>query len=123
MMNTQARQEDARRHKRHKVGVYAWLEFCHETTTRGTLSEDLALEGARFSSMRPVVVGERVLVRMQLERSRGPIECKGRICWTKNQPNRLHTFGVRFVDLCEDEQGHLASFLDGTRPNPAYAAV
>lgn len=122
-MKTHRQSKDSRRHKRHRVAVCAWLDFRHENSARGTVSEDLAVEGARFSSLRPVVVGEPVLVRMQLDRSRGPIECKGRICWTKSQPNHLHTFGVRFVDLCEEEQGHLASFLDRTRPNPAYAAV
>jgi len=122
-MKTQTKQEDARRHQRHKVAVCAWLDFHRENTTRGTVSEDLAVEGARFCSMRPVAVGEGVLVRMQLEPSAGPIECKGRICWTRSQPNELHTFGVRFVDLSEEEQGYLASYLGGNRPNPVYATV
>ncbi len=122
-MSTERAQQEARRHPRHKVAVCAWLDFHHEKTARGTVSEDLAVEGARFSSMRPVVVGERVLIRMQLDRSGGPIECKGRICWARTQANRLHTFGVRFVDLSDDERGCLGSYLDGTWPTPAYAAV
>lgn len=122
-MSTQTQNQEARRHQRHKVAVCAWLDFHQERTTRGTVSEDLAVEGARFSSMRPVSVGEGVLVRMQLDRSGGPIECKGRVCWAQSQPNQLHTFGVRFVDLSEEEQVYLASYLDGKWPATAYAAV
>lgn len=122
-MNTQTQHQEARRHNRHKVAVCAWLDFYHENTTRGTVSEDLSLEGARFSSMRPVNVGERVLVRMQLDRAGTPIECKGRVCWTASQPNRLHTFGVRFVDLSEDERGNLSTYFDGNRYPTVCAAV
>jgi hypothetical protein len=122
-MNTQAQHQEARRHSRHSVAVCAWLDFRCENTTRGTVSEDLSLEGARFSSMRPVAVGEPVLVRMQLDRSGGPIECKGRVCWSNSLPNKLHTFGVRFVDLSEDERNGLSTYFDKHLPTTAYAAV
>lgn len=122
-MNTQVQHHEARRHSRYTVAVCAWLDFRCENTTRGTVSEDLSLEGARFSSMRPVAVGERVLVRMQLSRAGGPIECKGRVCWSNSLPNKLHTFGVRFVDLSEDERNGLSTYFDGNQPSTAYAAV
>lgn len=122
-MNARTQHQEARRHCRHRVAVCAWLDFHHEKTTRGTVSEDLSLEGARFSSMRPVNVGDGVLIRMQLDRTVGAIECKGRVCWTASQPNRLHTFGVRFVDLSEDERGSLSNYFDGNHHPTVCAAV
>ena len=112
-----------RRHERFAVPVAAWLEFFGDTDTRGTVSRDVGAEGARFSGVRPALVGEPVIVRMQLGRGTQPVECKGRIVWSKMMPNRLHDFGVRFLDLSEEERAELLGFLAGHFQSPAYAAV
>lgn len=122
-MNTQAvRETSLRRHERRKVNVNTWLEFFNEAP-RSAVSLDLGPEGARFSAMRPVCVGERVIVRMQFACLPDPVECKGRVCWTRPGGNRQHTFGVRFVDLNADEQHELQKFLNHANPKQACAAV
>lgn len=123
MMNTQAVTETSlRRHERHKTNVNAWLEFFNEAP-RSAVSLDLSPEGARFSANRPVCIGERVLVRMQFACLPNPVECKGRVCWTRPAGNRQHMFGVRFVDLSADEQHELVKFLTQENPKQACAAV
>ncbi|NUM55599.1 MAG: PilZ domain-containing protein [Candidatus Hydrogenedentes bacterium] len=112
-----------RRHERYAVPVAAWIEFYGDTNTRGTISRDVSAEGARFSSIRPTLVGEPVIVRMQLGRAQTPMECKGRVVWSKYMPNRLHEYGVRFVDLSEEEQSGLLGFLTGHVRSAAYEAV
>ena len=104
---------DSRRHIRQRVTACAWLEFSQETLPRATTTLDLAIEGARFSSMKPATLGDPVLVRLQLGTSPRYIECKGKVCWTDRMPNRLYNFGVRFVDLYEDERLRLEQFLSG----------
>ena len=112
-----------RRHERYAVPVAAWIEFYGDANSRGTISRDVSSEGARFSSVRPTLVGEPVIVRMQLGRAKPVMECKGRVVWSKYMPNRLHEYGVRFVDLTEEEQSGLLGFLTGHIQSPAYAAV
>ena len=112
-----------RRHERYAVPVAAWIEFYGDANSRGTISRDISSEGARFSSIRPTLVGEPVIVRMQLGRAKPVMECKGRVVWSEYMPNRLHEYGVRFVDLTEEEQSGLLGFLTGHIQSPAYAAV
>ncbi|HRK34960.1 MAG TPA: PilZ domain-containing protein [Candidatus Hydrogenedentes bacterium] len=114
---------NARRHERYQVPIAAWIEFHGDAETRGTVSRDVSAEGARFSSVRPMLAGEPVIVRMQLGRGAQIVECKGRVVWTKQMPNRLHDFGVRFVDLDEDEQGDLLGHLHARINTAAYAAM
>lgn len=112
-----------RRHERYTVSVAAWIEFYGDTETRGSVSRDISIEGARFSSVRPTLVGEPVLVRIQLGRTMPMIECKGRIVWTRQMQNRLHDFAVRFVDLSDHERSELHKFIMGRMQKPEYAAV
>ncbi|GMU93270.1 MAG: hypothetical protein AMXMBFR4_23280 [Candidatus Hydrogenedentota bacterium] len=123
MKYMEARRTNQRRHTRHNVSIAAWLEFENDSVYRGTVSTDLGIEGARFSSLTPVEVGQRVLVRMQLGHTSNVIECKGRVCWSQPMPNRLYDFGVRFVDLDEEECSRLQSFLERWQMRTAYAVV
>ena len=122
-VGTMSNKKCDRRHERYTVPVAAWIEFYGDTNSRGAISRDVSAEGARFSSVRPTLVGEPVIVRMQLGRAQTPMECKGRIVWSKYMPNRLHEYGVRFVDLSEEERSGLLGFLTGHVQSPAYAAV
>lgn len=117
------RTTEQRRHARRKAGVCAWLQFSGDDATRGMVSVDLGLEGAQFSSLRPVGTGERVLVRLQLGPSHPTVECKGVVRWAAPMPNRLNHFGVRFVDLRDDERAAIESFLKRPSAKPALAAV
>ena len=112
-----------RRHPRETLSVCAWLEFRGEPVARGTVSVDLALEGARFNTLGPVSKGDPVLVRLQLEPSFDTIECKGRICWVERADDGIHEFGVRFVDLRDDERRALRKYIDRSRKNPALAVL
>ncbi|MDZ4857679.1 MAG: PilZ domain-containing protein [Candidatus Hydrogenedentes bacterium] len=122
-VRTMDQKTNERRHERFAVPVAAWIEFYGDAVTRGTVSRDVSAEGARFSSVRPAAAGEPVIVRMQLGRGAQSIECKGRVVWTKQMPNRLHDFGVRFIDLTEDERFDLVGHLNTRTNTPAYAAV
>lgn len=110
-----------RRNRRQPVAVCAWLEFDSDRTTRGMVSVDLGPEGAQFCALNAVNLGERVLVRLQLESTGRPMECKGRVCWTQSKPNSLQHFGIRFLDLHEDEQARLCDFLGGAYDPSAIA--
>ena len=114
---------EQRRHQRRRVGVCAWLQFNGDDATRGMVSVDMAPEGAQFSSIKPVNVGERVLVRLQLGPSHPIVECKGTVCWAAPMPNRLHHFGVRFLDLRDDERASIEGFLHRPSARPTLAAV
>ncbi len=71
---------------------------------------DLGVEGARFAMLRPVQVGDQVLVDLLLPS--GTIECKGRVCWSEASEPEKNCFGVRFLDLRETEREYLARHLN-----------
>jgi hypothetical protein len=70
---------------------------------------DLGVEGARFAMIRPVQVGDQVLVNLLLPS--GTIECKGRVCWSRDAEEEQNSFGVRFLDLREAEREYLSRHL------------
>jgi len=100
---------EKRRYSRIDEAVCAWVTFRRDSAAYGTLTVDLGLEGARFSTLRDVQVGEHVLVFLQLPAM--SIECKGKVCWTDRTPDGLQCFGVRFLDLREAEREHLGRYL------------
>jgi hypothetical protein len=114
--------KEKRRHRRRNVAVCAWLAFNGDGASRGMVSVDLAPEGARFCALNPVSAGQPVLVRLQLGPSRRAIECKGRVCWTRSMPDSLRHFGVRFLDLHEEEEIWIREFLGGSATHPTAAA-
>jgi len=101
--------QDKRRHDRTDAPVCAWVSFRKDNSAYSTLTVDLAEQGARFSALRRVDVGEQVLVFLQLA-SMG-IECKGKVCWSGIADNGLWEFGVRFLDLQESERSRLARWI------------
>jgi len=106
------------------MGASAWLRFAGERDARGTVSLDLSKQGAQFSGIRPAEDGTPVLVHLQLASGSPVIECKGRVCWSRLMPNGLHNFGVRFLDLLDDEAALIERFLSGgPRLLPRLAAV
>jgi len=118
-MNDETR--DRRRHTRVPAKACAWLRFQNENALWGTMCVDLAREGARFSALRPVTRGSMVLLQLQLRSNAPAMECKSRVCWSRLMPDGLYSFGVRFLDLTEDELERLGGFLQESG-EPALAA-
>ncbi len=103
---------DRRRHPRRDVAVCAWLRFRDENSPRCTRSCDLSREGGRFVTIRPVPVGEPLLITLALSGVKS-LECKATVEWCRCLPNRMHEFGVRFVDLHDEEYAQLDEVLAG----------
>jgi hypothetical protein len=101
--------DEKRRYARHGESVCAWLTFHYDALQCGTLTEDLSSEGACFSTLRPIHAGEQVLLNLQVDPT--GIECKGKVCWALTMPNGLNRFGVRFVDIGDDEREQLSHYL------------
>lgn len=102
-------QVEKRRFHRHTESVCAWLTFHYDTLQCGTLTEDISAEGACFSTLRTVNAGEHVLLHLQVDP--GGIECKGKVCWIQPMSNGLNRFGIRFIDLLDDEREQLSRYL------------
>lgn len=101
--------QERRRHQRIGEAVCAWLSFRKDGAAYGSLTMDLGPEGAQFSALRSVDVGEHVMVHLQLPSS--DIECKGKVCWVGPAAQGSSSFGVRFMDLREVERERLGRFL------------
>lgn len=102
---------DQRRHGRPKLSISAWLRFKDELAQWGTVTVDIGKEGARFSTLKHVSMGEHVLLTVQLEPTTQSIECKGQVCWSRCSQDGRCEFGVRFIDLNEEERESLERFL------------
>lgn len=105
--------EDRRRHPRLDVETCAWLLFPHEDAARVTTTVDLSQAGAQFSGVQPVDLDTHVLLNLQLDPGRRSLECKGSIRCCRAVGGGLYRYGVRFLDLLEDERGQLREYLAG----------
>lgn len=114
---------ERRRHIRHSIAIGAWLSQPSEGRLSPMRSADVSVSGARLTWLRPLAPNTPLLVRMQLGESGHAIECKGRVCWCAPLKNGLHHFGVRFLDITEDEHERLEEFLNVTKARPVLAAV
>ncbi len=101
------KQNDNRRYIRKPVPICAWLEFREEHSTRAMRSLDLSAQGARFSTIRPVAKDDLVMVRLEVRPGAPAVECKGRVCWAEPLEDQITEFGVRFLDLVEDERAQI----------------
>jgi hypothetical protein len=106
-----AKQQEARRERRHPLNICAWLRFKSDEASHGAVTLDLSAEGARFGTVNPLDCGEPVMVHLQLTPNAYPIECKGRVCWSERMQDGLYNFGLRFLDLRDDEREELRGFL------------
>jgi len=101
--------KDNRRFSRVEESVCAWVTFRKDSAAYGTLTMDLGTEGARFSTLKNVAIGDQVLVFLQLPNM--SIECKGKVCWAEPAKDGLKDFGVRFLDLRDAEREYLNRYL------------
>lgn len=98
--------EEKRRSARVEENVCAWLQFRKDGAAYGTLTVDLGMDGARFSTLKQVTVGEMLLISLQLPSA--SLECKGRICWVNSEDAGQLNFGVRFLDLRDVERERIS---------------
>ena len=103
--------------------VCSWLEFRGDSSARGMRSLDFSSEGARFATIKPVATGEPVMLRMELFTGAPAIECKGRVCWVRPMESRLRHFGVRFIDLDEEERDLIDQALTPETPKSGSFAL
>jgi len=106
------RTQDKRRFLRQALSVPSSLRFHEDDAPLLTITTDIGLEGARFCAGRPVAKGVPVLLRLQLGNHGQLLECKGKVCWAHEDDDAFTVFGVRFIDLHEDERELLRQFLD-----------
>ncbi len=86
-------------------------------------SLDLSTEGARFATIHPITSGELVMVRLEVRAGAPAVECKGRICWVEPMEDRVRQFGVRFVDLAEDERIEIDQAMVNAATHYTLAAI
>lgn len=105
------------------VPVCAWLDFRGDSATRAMRSLDLSGEGARFATIRPVRAGDSVMVRLDVRPGSPAVECKARVCWVRPMQDRVRHFGIRFVDLSEDERTQIEQAIAGAGARAPLAAI
>lgn len=103
--------KNKRRFERQPMNVPTSLQFHEKGSSTVTLTADLGIEGARFCTETPVQPGTPVLLRLQLGHNGQVLECKGKVCWTADTDDEFTAFGIRFLDLREDERELLRQFL------------
>ena len=113
--------EEKRRHPRGEGDVCAWLSFPDDTAIYASLTMDLGLNGARFSTHRQVRKGDAV--RLHLELPVGVVQCAGTVCWCRVKSDGQHTFGVQFTELREADRSNLRLHLGSEALMPWLAAV
>jgi hypothetical protein len=105
---------EQRRFTRRGVSLRGALRFHSPPALLEAHTVDLGLEGARFHAAGIVHEGAPVLVRLEFGAGQPALECKGRVCWTDEAPEGLSRFGVRFLDLRDDERELLDHYLATT---------
>lgn len=101
--------DDNRRHSRYSKPICTWLSFYNGHGTYGTVTMDIGTGGARFCMMKNIDENDNVLLNVQVTPS--CIECKGKVCWVENSDGGFNTFGVRFLDLSEEDRDSLNRYL------------
>lgn len=107
-------EQEHRRHGRYRRETPALLDFHDAAESCNATTLDLSREGASFHARARVRLREPVLLRLQLDQRTPPLEAKAKVCWATPHPDGTHEFGVRFLDLTDEEQSRLGHFLDDT---------
>ena len=98
-----------RRSTRYAVQVNAVLTFRTDGEPLENTTLDLGVEGAAFTAWHEVHVGDGVILCLHFGNER--FECKGQVRWVRTFPGGERRFGIRFVDLFDDEKRELCDFL------------
>ena len=107
-------EQEHRRHGRFRREAPAWLDFRDAPGPCDATTLDLSREGASFQARQQVRPRTPVILRLMLDSQSPPIEAKAKVCWVAPRPGGVHEFGVRFLDLSEDEQARLGLYLTDT---------
>lgn len=98
----------------------SWLQFRDARASRRTRTLNLSANGALFGALHEVENGHKLLVALDLEDGKPPLECKGEVRWARQVEGNLHVFGVRFLDLDDEERKRIGRRLSpDPRPQPA----
>ena len=79
------------------------MAFSADAEPRVTHTVNVTPEGAQFADSRPVEPQAMILLRIRVDDETSPLECKGRVCWVRQTSDGTWRFGVRFLDLTDDE--------------------
>lgn len=113
------RNRDDRRHQRYARTATARLDFHDGAGLHWATTMDVSREGAKFRADSPTPSDCLVVLFLALEGGAFPLEAKGRVCWSEPLHGGGSCFGVRFLDLSEDESNLLEGFLhDGNSLRP-----
>lgn len=111
-----------RRHRRWPVPIITTVRYRQPALARSIATLDLSEEGAQFRDCVPVVPGMPLLVFLQDEIAGVPLECKGRIIWCVPSVRGSYRYGVRFLDLSDEERDRIRD-LAALPLQPIVAAV
>ena len=95
--------EFKRRYQRKPLRLWTWLAYSVTDEPRVVQTVDVAPEGVQFVDTSPLELRSVVLIRIWLNGETSPLECKGRVCWSRQETDASWRFGVRFLDLSADE--------------------
>lgn len=97
---------ERRRHRRVHAQIKGWV--CANSHEFESETIDLSLGGAKFSSTLPVEFGKQVTVRLSIPGVDTPIFIEqAQIQWIHDQ-----TFGVRFLEIRQQELDELEQLID-----------
>lgn len=97
---------ERRRHRRVHAQLKSWLRANAHELEGETI--DLSAGGAKFSSSLPVELGKQVTVRLFIPGTDTPIDIEqAQVQWIHD-----HTFGVRFLEIRQQELDELEQLID-----------
>ncbi|HEX5647395.1 MAG TPA: PilZ domain-containing protein [Nitrospira sp.] len=97
---------ERRRHRRVHAQLKSWLRANSHEIEGETI--DLSAGGAKFASSLPVELGKQVTVRLYIPGTDTPIDIEqAQVQWIHDQ-----TFGVRFLEIRQQELDELEQLID-----------
>lgn len=97
---------ERRRHRRVHAQLKSWI--CTNTHEVEGETIDLSIGGAKFESPRTVEPGDQVIVKLVIPGGRTPIYIEhAQVQWIQDQ-----TFGVRFLEVQQQELDELEQLID-----------
>ena len=115
--------DEKRRFIRRPSKAAAWLHAARNDVAHLAVAHNVSEGGALLCCSHSAIVGEPLLLSLELQADERPFECKARVTWVRQDKSGKHEFGVRFLDLDEYEIDDLRYMLSGTRSMELVSAV
>ena len=100
---------EQRHYPRFRRKVPTSMQFRKDGAILQTTTRDVSVEGAEFEWGRSVQPGERILFHIKLTNS--VFRCEGMVQWVRSLTTGQYFFGVRFLNLREDQYQQMEEFL------------